>query len=147
MTGAGGAPRLEVSDHQDAVPVDLVRLGEVSNKALPLCVERSAEGGGVLAGLGLVEVAVVSDAAIAAVHAEFLGDPAPTDVITFDHGEIVVSADTAAVRAPEFGHPVDRELALYVIHGLLHLAGFGDREGEEFERMREMQEEVLTNVW
>ena len=77
----------------------------------------------------------------------FLDDPTPTDVITFDHGEILVSADTARRQASEFGNAPDRELALYIIHGLLHLAGYRDKSPEEFEVMKAAQEEVLDQVW
>jgi probable rRNA maturation factor len=146
MSAGAVPPAIEISNHQE-MAVDLELLVEVANKALPLCIARAAEGGGVLLNLDEVEVSIVSDEAIAAVHAEFLDDPTPTDVITFDHGEILVSAETAAARAPEFGHSTDRELALYVVHGLLHLAGYGDKSEGEFERMRQMQEEVLTSVW
>ncbi len=137
---------IELSDHQQQVDVDVERVCAAANKALPLCSALALEGAALL-GLERVEVAVVSDSAIATVHGEFLDDPTPTDVITFDHGEILVSAETAAARAPEFGHSSDRELALYVVHGLLHLAGFGDSSAGEFQRMRKMQEEVLTSVW
>lgn len=146
MMAGERAPIVEFSDHQKEVDVDVGRICTAANKALPLCSALALEGAALL-GLERVEVAVVSDSAIAAVHGEFLQDLTPTDVITFDHGEILVSAETAAARAPEFGHGTDRELALYVVHGLLHLAGFGDSTAGEFERMRKMQEEVLTSVW
>lgn len=146
MSDGAALPSIDISNHQEIV-VDLERIAGVAHKALPLCIARAAEGGGVLPELEEVEVSIVSDEAIAAVHGKFLDDPTPTDVITFDHGEILVSAETAAARAPEFGHSTDRELALYVVHGLLHLAGFGDKSEGEFERMRKMQEEVLTSVW
>ncbi len=93
--------------------------------------------------LEIVEVAFVDDAEIARVHGEFLGDPTPTDVISFDHGEILISVDTAERQAAAEGEILDRELALYLIHGILHLAGFDDREERERQRMKDEQERIL----
>ena len=139
--------QLELSDQQEGVALDLERLSDVATRAVPLCLAEVCREDAALPGLRCVEVNLVSDGQIAAVHGEFLDDPTATDVITFDHGEILVSAETAAARAPEYGHGVDREVALYVIHGLLHLAGFGDKTEEEFQRMRGLQEKILRAVW
>ena len=60
--------------------------------------------------LEAVEISTVSDESIAHVHREFMGDPSPTDVITFHHGEIIVSLDTAQRQAAENGEPYEREV-------------------------------------
>ncbi len=86
-----------------------------------------------------VEVSIVSDRTIARVHRDFMGLPEPTDVITFHHGEIVASAETARARAAELGHSVEEELALYIVHGLLHLNGFDDVSPGDAARMRKVQ--------
>ena len=91
-----------------------------------------------------IEVSVVSDDEIARVHGDFLGDATPTDVITFHHGEILVSADTAARQGAEHGQDIDTELALYVIHGLLHLAGWEDDDPDEQKAMHRVQDEILA---
>jgi probable rRNA maturation factor len=90
-----------------------------------------------------VEVAIVSDRVIADVHRRFMNIPGATDVITFEHGEIVVSAQTAASQAAQYGHTVDQELALYIIHGLLHLNGYDDQTQSDASRMRRAQERIL----
>jgi probable rRNA maturation factor len=96
-----------------------------------------------LRALDEVEVAVVSDAVIARVHRDFMDIPGVTDVITFDHGEIVVSAQTAARCAVEHGHSVDAELALYIVHGLLHLNGYDDMTPEA----RKVMHAVQNRIW
>ena len=48
-------------------------------------------------------------------------------MITFEHGEIVISAQTAAENAAKYGKRLDHEVALYIIHGLLHLNGYEDK--------------------
>ncbi len=89
----------------------------------------------------------MTDDEIARVHGEYLDDPTPTDVITFHHGEILISADTAVRVAGELGQPADREALLYLIHGLLHLNGHDDHEEESRDLMHARQEAILAVVW
>ena len=70
----------------------------------------------------------------------------PTDVITFQHGEIVISADTARRQARQFGTSLLHELQLYLVHGLLHLRGFDDRRPGEAKRMARRQERIVRQL-
>lgn len=61
---------------------------------------------------------------------EFLGHDYPTDVLSFPSpgpdgflGEMAVSVDRAAEQAREYGHTLEGELGILVLHGLLHLLG------------------------
>ncbi len=108
-----------------------------------MCREDSADGRFALKELEEVEVAIVSDRVIADVHQRFMDIPGATDVITFEHGEIVTSAETAAAYAKEYGHNVNRELGLYIIHGLLHLNGYDDLTRSDAARMRRTQQHIL----
>jgi probable rRNA maturation factor len=90
-----------------------------------------------------VEITLLGEAAIAKVHGEFLEDPTPTDVITFEHGEILIGVPVAAANAKKYGHSVDREVALCVIHGLLHLLGYDDLTDMESLIMHARQEQIL----
>jgi probable rRNA maturation factor len=105
-----------------------------------------ASEGTALSRLELVEIAIVSDRVIAEVHKRFMQISGPTDVITFDHGEIVISANTAQAQATHYGIPVERELGLYIVHGLLHLHGFDDANRAEAGRMRRLQTRLLRQV-
>jgi probable rRNA maturation factor len=69
--------------------------------------------------------------------------PEPTDVITFEHGEIVISAETAVIHARKYKQSVDVELALYTVHGLLHLNGYEDGDANDAKRMRKTQERIM----
>jgi probable rRNA maturation factor len=100
----------------------------------------------VLRGLSEISVVLVSDRRIAALHGEFMGDPTPTDVITFLHGEIVLSAETAQREARQRGLPVAQEIARYVVHGLLHLAGWTDADAGAAADMRLIQEKILRRA-
>jgi probable rRNA maturation factor len=83
---------------------------------------------------------------MAALHKEFCGIPDATDVLTFRHGEIVISADTAATQARMFHTNVTAEIQLYVLHGLLHLAGFDDATPFKRRQMHQLQKKLMTTV-
>jgi probable rRNA maturation factor len=58
-------------------------------------------------------------------------------------GEVIISYPQAVAQAREQGHPPERELALLVIHGILHLLGYDHEEPEEESKMRERERELL----
>jgi probable rRNA maturation factor len=104
---------------------------------------------------GELSLVFLTDAALAKLHADFLGDPSATDVITFAGdsalglaGEICVSAD-AALRhvSPLTSRPsplaFSRELTLYVVHGWLHLAGYDDLVPAKKSVMRRAEARAL----
>ena len=101
-----------------------------------------AHPGSELEDLPELELSLVDDATLAEVHGDFLGDPSTTDVITFPHGEILVSVEMATRRAAEFGKGIRGETFLYLIHGLLHLAGLDDREEQDAAVMAKEQERI-----
>jgi probable rRNA maturation factor len=99
---------------------------------------------------GELSIAFVDDPAIAAIHAQFMDDPSPTDVITFpaapqmqSAGEIIVSVDHARARAKELNLPFARELSLYLAHGWLHLTGYDDRNDPDRAKMRSAEATIL----
>jgi len=136
-------PKLRIFNRQKAHSIPLPWLRKVGKAALPSCLAAIKTPDAPLASLAEVEVTLVDDADIARVHGDFLDDPTPTDVITFHHGEILISADTAARQCMEHGQPVHNEVALYLIHGLMHLAGWDDHDEEEAGEMARHQEGVL----
>lgn len=121
-------------------------LRKVIKTALPMCQKHAVSPEAPLLHLEEIEFTIISDSEITRIHAEFLNDPTPTDVITFHHGEILVSADTALRQGQEHGQSLNQELALYLIHGLMHLAGWDDHEASEAAEMARRQNEVLQQV-
>ena len=99
----------------------------------------------VLPQLSEISFVLVSDRRIAWVHRKFMGDPTPTDVITFLHGEIVLSVETARREALERRIPLPEEVARYAVHGLLHLGGWTDF-GSTAATMTAMQEKILQRA-
>ena len=106
---------------------------------------------------GELSVVFLTDAALAKLHAEFLGDPRPTDVITFEGnpalgtaGEICVSADAAfrhvgsdCPRPGAHRRAFSAEFTLYVVHGWLHLAGYDDLVPKKKQSMRRAEARAL----
>jgi probable rRNA maturation factor len=135
-----------VSNRQRAVRVDLESLREFAAGALIECLKLQKRKLGSLADLPEVTVVLVSDKRIAEIHRRFMNDPATTDVITFDHGEIVISAETAKRQARQFGTSLAHELRLYLAHGLLHLSGFDDKTAKGGAEMKRVQESLVRRV-
>jgi probable rRNA maturation factor len=104
-------------------------------------------------GLAL-SVVFVDDAEITRLHGDWFDDPTPTDVISFDlgedepgpAGELYVSVERARDEARARDLPLERELALYVVHGALNLCGFDDREEGDRRRMRAAEARVLERL-
>jgi probable rRNA maturation factor len=112
-------------------------------------VEAALEHGG-RPGLSL-SVVFVDDAEIAELHGRWLGDPTPTDVISFDlgggegpDGELYVSVERARSEARARGLALEHELALYLVHGALHLCGHDDHAARARARMRAAEATVLA---
>ena len=110
-----------------------------------------------------ISVALVDDRDITRLNQTHLNRQGPTDVLAYDlrdpgdddsrpspearvDGEIVVSLDTAAREAEKRGHDVEMELALYVVHGTLHLLGHDDRNKEDAARMHALEDEILASL-
>ena len=101
-----------------------------------------------------VEVVLLDDPSLAALHEQWLGDPSVTDVMAFDLGdegegpaaEVYASVDRARELAGQRGVDWGRELALYLVHGTLHLCGHDDHEDEERAAMRAAEAAVMEEL-
>jgi probable rRNA maturation factor len=65
-------------------------------------------------------------------------------VLTFHHGEIAISAETAHRQARQFHSTIEREFRLYILHGLLHLCGFDDHSAKQHMIMQKVQDKLLA---
>ena len=104
---------------------------------------------------GTLNLLLVDDAAMGAMHQTFHGDSSTTDVLTFDlrdvddadlEGDVALCVDEAARRAAERGHPVRDEVLLYAVHGLLHLLGEDDHTPADYARMHAREDALLTAI-
>jgi len=143
-------PEIEVQTEAGAQHIDIAHLQAHLISALPHVASVAGRP------VGRIGVTVVSDARMAKLHGRHLGEFITTDVLTFDQSnpgagtpivaEIVVCADEAARRSAEFGHPIERELLLYVVHGLLHCAGFDDHDETQAAAMHAEEDRILQAI-
>ena len=134
-------PQISIFNRQRKVA--LAELEDFARRALVLCARERGAG---LTSLAQVDVVIISDRKMSELHRRFLQVDGPTDVITFQHGEIFISVETARRQARAEGTTLLYELRLYLVHGLLHLQGFDDRLPKERRRMAALQERILAAI-
>jgi probable rRNA maturation factor len=128
-------PAIRIHNRQRAVKIDVEQLQRFGERALALCES--------LATVARIDVVLISDRRMSALHRRFLKMTGPTDVITFQHGEIFISAEMARRQARTFGKSPIEEIQLYLVHGLLHLGGFDDKTTSAARAMRRTQEKIV----
>jgi probable rRNA maturation factor len=136
-------PKISVRNLQRKIPVNVLDLERFANKAARLCLKRRRNGATDLARLPEISILLVGNRRMSSLHRGFLGESGPTDVLTFQHGEIFISAEVAREQARRFGNSFAREIRLYIVHGLLHLHGFDDRDAAGARKMLAAQEKIL----
>jgi probable rRNA maturation factor len=134
---------VEISDTQAFVTVDVAGLCALAQRVLGREGIERAE----------VSVALVDNATIEPLNLRHLGHAGPTDVLSFAlsepgegvlAGELVISAEMAAARAHELQIDPAAELALYVVHGLLHLCGYDDHTASDVDLIRRREAEHMA---
>lgn len=106
---------------------------------------------------GEVRARVVGDAEMAAAHQKYSGIPGTTDVLTFDlrddptsgdhlDVDLWICADEARRNAAERGFPVERELLLYILHGVLHCLGYDDHDEAGHRAMHAEEDRILEAI-
>lgn len=96
-------------------------------------------------------ISIVDDPTIHRLNLEYLEHDWETDVLSFVFssdagridGEVIASADTALRLHAAAGWGAEDELLLYVVHGLLHLAGADDTDNEQRTQMRALEQSCL----
>ena len=138
--------KIVVRNLQRARRINVRDLERFAKAALARCLKIRKRVPTELMRLREISVLLVSDRRMTGLHRQFLGKSAPTDVLTFQHGEIVVSVETAARNARRFGNSLGQELRLYLVHGLLHLHGFDDRNNADAKKMEAAQWRILERA-
>jgi len=103
-------------------------------------------------------IVLADDARLQELNRDYLGIDAPTDVYSFPAsetdpetgaryiGDILISIPRAESQAAAAGHPLESEVQLLVVHGVLHLLGHDHAEPEEKRRMWQAQAEILESL-
>jgi probable rRNA maturation factor len=156
------------ADEQEEHPIEVARWAELTKKVL------TARG---VKGETEVSLLFVDEDAIAALNEQFLGKSGPTDVLSFPIeddpgptgrspdlggsgpgaqpeegaltllGDVVICPSVAARNATEHEVTLDDEVALLVVHGLLHLLGMDHEIDAEAERMEALEQELLNRYY
>jgi probable rRNA maturation factor len=122
----------------------------------------AAENVGARTEMGLV---ISSGERVQQLNRDYRGRDEPTDVLAFSAreeaadspfipppdgvlhlGEVIISYPQALIQAEEHGHPLKKELAILLIHGLLHLLGYEHEEKEPARRMQAREKELLSLI-
>ena len=97
-----------------------------------------------------LSIVLVSDPAMARFNRQYHATAGTTDVLSFDygagHGELIISVPRAVAQARQFRTTPSRELALYVVHGILHLQGHDDLTPGPRRRMRAAERRWLRKL-
>ena len=129
----GAEPPKRVPARRPAtLAVEVVRAGRLRAPGLAAWLQATAPR----KARGAVAVALVSDARIRQLNARYRGKDSSTDVLSFAAeepgflGEVVIASGVARRQARQAGHPVQVELRVLALHGLLHLLGY-DHERDD----------------
>ena len=114
---------------------------------------------------------ITSQERVRQLNRDYLGRDRPTDVLAFSMlselpaeleagvppfvtppdgvlhlGEVIISYPQAVIQAEERHHPVKKEIAILLIHGVLHLLGYDHEEPEPERQMRAREAEILSDI-
>src|SRR6266540_2237382 len=142
----GRWPCVTVRNLQRKISVNVAELEEFAGNAVQHSLQLQKRKRTDLRKLSEIFVWLISDRRMAVLHRKFLGQPGTTDVMTFQHGEIFISVETARRHARAFEKSLLRELKLYIVHGLFHLHGFDDQTPSEAHQMKAAQEKILRSA-
>jgi rRNA maturation RNase YbeY len=100
---------------------------------------------------GAIAVIFCSDDYLLQLNRRYLQHDYYTDIITFDYtdglvlgGDLFISIDTVRANAKRYGQSFDDELHRVILHGLLHLCGYGDAMPAQQAIMREQENKYLA---
>jgi probable rRNA maturation factor len=123
-----------------------------------------AQGAGAEAEVGLL---IANGERVKELNRDYLGEDAPTDVLAFSAleekeadqspfihppdgllhlGEVIIAYPQVVLQAAERGHPLKKELAVLLIHGMLHLLGYDHDQPDSERRMRAREAELLSYI-
>ena len=106
---------------------------------------------------GELSIVFLGRKGIQGLNRKFRREDSSTDVISFhmddrevlpkmSFGDVFISLDAAKENARIFNSSFERELVLYIIHGILHLSGYDDERPRDRARMRKKENEILAHI-
>ena len=154
---------IEITNQQKHLPVPRTQIAQIKR-----IVQKILRHEGV--SRAVLSIVFVSDPQIRSLNKKFLKRFYATDVLAFDlsakggpasgggdgkrvflrpktlEGEIVISMGAAIRNAKIFKTSPQREMTLYIIHGILHLLGYDDHRPVDIRRMRAKEMKLMKLV-
>jgi rRNA maturation RNase YbeY len=100
---------------------------------------------------GDINIIICSDDYLYEMNINYLKHDTFTDIITFDYseensvsGDLFISIERVRENAKKFSGRVENELHRVIIHGILHLCGYDDKTDEEKGKMRQKENDYLS---
>ena len=137
---------LDIEFHTEDIDFEIEHIEQLRNWIRQTITEENCE-------LVHLNYILCSDSYLHQINVEYLDHDTFTDVITFPYlappnieGDIFISIDRIKENAASFDVGLLPELYRVMIHGLLHLCGYGDKSPEEKTRMTEKENEKLAKL-
>ncbi len=141
---------MRLNNQQRRISLSLTKLRGIGKSILKALRFRQAE----------VSFLFVNDTTIKKLNRKFKKENRPTDVLAFSQlegkpspdcvigllGDVIISVDTTKRQAPLYGNSFERELSLYMVHGILHLLGYDDQNPRSRKIMRKKEGEIMRIV-
>ena len=144
--------QISVLSHREPEPLELAAFERLAAFAL----EREEAPDAVELSIALVSLAEMTE-----LNGRYREKEGPTDVLSFPCddpcavvepgepvalGDVVIAPEVAEAQAAEYGHSVEEELNLLLVHGVLHLLGY-DHESDEDAAVMQARERAVLQAW
>jgi probable rRNA maturation factor len=133
---------ITIKNLQTKIPIRLSRIKKIAEQAFQYLGMSDVD----------LSIAFVSASEMKRLNAQHLKHDYVTDILTFNYrsspkqpleAEIIICPAVALKNAREFGDSLDNEVRLYVIHGILHLAGYDDQCEKDIKKIRLKESEII----
>ncbi len=101
---------------------------------------------------GQINIVFTSDSNVLELNKKYLSRDYLTDIIAFDYtenqvvaGDLFISITRVKENSERFDVTFHMELKRVIVHGIMHLLGYGDRNEKEKSLMRQMEDRYLVN--
>jgi probable rRNA maturation factor len=143
---------ISITSHREPEPLDVSAFERLAEFVL----EREEASASIELSIALVDLAEMTE-----LNGQYRGKDGPTDVLSFECddlcavtdpdepvmlGDVVIAPEVAEAQAVEYGHTVEEELNLLLVHGVLHLLGY-DHEDDGDAEVMQARERALLLAW
>lgn len=144
--------QISITSHREPEPLDLSTFERLSAFVL----EREEAPEAIELSIAIVGIEEMTE-----LNGRYRDTEGPTDVLSFECdepcavvgadepvmlGDVVIAPEVAEAQAAEYGHTVEEELNLLLVHGVLHLLGYDHGEDADAAVMQE-RERTLLLAW